>query len=169
MNDLKKAYFNCLGRASGFSLTELMVAIGVFCILAGIAIPGFINWLPTKRLNSSAMHIFMALSQTRMKAISEATLGVIKFDPANNTFTAWLDDGPAGYNWALDASDTLIKSASTDEGVSITSTTFPSNTFGYNSRGLSAVTPGDYSVTLTNSKGETKAVQVNSVGIAKIP
>ena len=156
-------------RESGFTLIEMMVVIVVLVIVAAIAIPTFMSLLPGMRLNGSARAIFVTMNQTRMRAVAENTIGIIKFDPANNTFTAWLDDGPAGNNWALDSTDTSIKSGSTETGVSISSTTIPYNTFGYNSRGLPAGTPGAYAVTLTNSEGDTQQVQVSALGIVKMP
>jgi len=164
-----RAYQMLRKRESGFTLTEIIIVIAVLGIMTAIAIPAFMSLLPGMRLNGSARAIFVALSQVRMKAVAQNTIGVIKFDPSNNSFTAWLDDGPAGNNWALDSTDTSIKSGSTETGVSISSTTFPSNTFGYNGKGLPAVTPNTYAVTLTNSNGETQLVQVNALGAIKMP
>lgn len=156
-------------RESGFTLIEMMIVLAVFAIMAMIAIPSFMSLLPGMRLNGSARDIFVTMNLTRMQAVAKNTVGIIKFDTANNTFTAWLDD-PAGTAGSYDAgTDTLIKSGSTESGVSILSTTFPSDTFGYNSRGLPAGTPGTYAVTLTNSEGDTQQVQVNALGIIKMP
>ena len=156
-------------RNAGFTLIEMMVIVAVFAVMAAVAIPTFISLLPGMRLNGSARDIFMVMSQTRMQAVSKNTIGVVKFSPSNNSFTAWLDDGPAGNNWSLDSTDTLIKSGSTETGVSISDTTIPSHTFGYNSRGLPASTPGAYDITLTNSKGETQKVEINAFGTVKMP
>jgi type IV fimbrial biogenesis protein FimT len=156
-------------KESGFTLIEVMIVIAVFGIMSAIAIPSFMSLLPGMRLNGSARDIFVTMNLTRMKAVAQNTIGVIIFDPSNNSFTAWLDDGPAGNNWSLDSTDTSIKSGSTETGVSITGTTFPSHTFGFNSRGLPAVTPGTYTVTLTNSDGDTQQVQVNALGAIKTP
>lgn len=156
-------------RESGFTLIEMMIVLAVFAIMAMIAIPSFMSLLPGMRLNGSARDIFVTMNLTRMQAVAKNTIGIIKFDVANNTFTAWLENDPATNNWALDYTDTLIKSGSTETGVSISGTTIPSHTFGYNSRGLPAGTPGTYAVTLTNSEGDTQQVQVNALGIIKMP
>jgi len=154
-------------RESGFTLTEMMVTIGILSILAMIAIPSFMTLLPGMRLKSSAREIFMVLNQIKMRAVAKNTTGNIQFTP--NTYTAWLDN-PAGTECSLDAIDTQIKDGSFEEiGVSI-STNIPYNTYGYNSRGLPAGTnTGAYDITLTNSKGDTQLVQVTAVGLIKMP
>ena len=156
-------------RESGFTLTEMMVTIGILSILAMIAIPNFMTLLPGMRLKSSAREIFMVLNQIKMRAVAKNSVGVIRFD-SGNSWTAWLDDGQLGNNWWYDGDDTPIKSGSTEEnGVSI-STNIPYNTYGYNSRGLPAGTnTSAYDITLTNSKGDTQLVQVNAVGAIKMP
>mgnify|MGYP001828181416 CR=1 FL=1 len=34
---------------SGFTLFELMVVLGIMAILASVAVPGFLGWLPSHR------------------------------------------------------------------------------------------------------------------------
>ena len=158
-------------RESGFTLIEMMIVVAVFAIMATVAIPTFISLLPGMRLNGSARDIFVVMNQIRMRAVAKNTVGVIRFD-TGNSWTAWVDDGLAGINYWYDSNttppDTLIKSGTTETGVTI-STDIPSNTFAFNSRGLPAGTPSAYTVTLTNTEGDTRIVQVNALGIIKIP
>ena len=58
-------------RERGFTLTELMVTIVVFAILAAIAIPTFMSLLPGMRLNGAARQVMTDLMAARMKAVSE--------------------------------------------------------------------------------------------------
>ncbi len=56
-------------RESGFTLMELMTTIAVFSILAMIAIPTFMSWLPEMRLNGAARQVMGDLMAARMKAV----------------------------------------------------------------------------------------------------
>ncbi len=58
-------------RQRGFTLTELLVTIAVFGILAAIAIPSFFSWMPSLRLNGAARLVMGDLMAARMKAVSQ--------------------------------------------------------------------------------------------------
>ncbi|MGE5304579.1 MAG: GspH/FimT family pseudopilin [Alphaproteobacteria bacterium] len=55
----------------GFTLIELMAAIGVASILMAIAIPSFLSTLPGLRLTDAARQVATDLQQMRMKAIAQ--------------------------------------------------------------------------------------------------
>jgi type IV fimbrial biogenesis protein FimT len=54
---------------SGFTLAELMVTIAVLAVMAMIAIPAFMSWMPGMRLNGAARQIMGDLMAARMKAV----------------------------------------------------------------------------------------------------
>ena len=56
-------------RESGFTLIEMMIVIAVFAIMAMIAIPSFMSWLPGMRLNGAARQVMGDLMAARMKAV----------------------------------------------------------------------------------------------------
>ena len=58
-------------RESGFTLMELMTTIAVFSILAMIAIPTFMSWLPEMRLNGAARQVMGDPMAARMNAVKE--------------------------------------------------------------------------------------------------
>lgn len=57
------------GRASGFSLTELVVALAVGLILMGIALPSFLRAYRSYQLSNAATQISDILRLTRYEAI----------------------------------------------------------------------------------------------------
>ncbi len=69
----------CSSQA-GFSLLELMVTLVVAGIMAAIAIPNFMNWLPNIRLKSAARDLFSNMQNARMMAIKENKNIRIQFD-----------------------------------------------------------------------------------------
>ena len=132
----------------GFSLGEILVAVGVFSILAVIAVPQFIAFRPKLQLDGATRQIYSELMWARSKAVTDNSSYVVTF-PTNHTMqitglTTKTVDIQAEYSDV-----TLASSAST-----IT----------FSSRGTANVAP---TITLTNSGG-TKTVSLKITGTATI-
>jgi len=69
-------------KVNGFTLIEVLVAIGVAAILMGIAVPQFYAVLPGIRLSSAARQVATDLQLARMRAISQRTPQGLTFDSA---------------------------------------------------------------------------------------
>ena len=74
-------------QAKGFTIIEVMIVIAVLGILATVAIPNYMDWLPKSRVNGAARELFTEMQLAKMKAISENNNYVITFDTANNSYT----------------------------------------------------------------------------------
>lgn len=75
-----------LDNKHGFTLMELMVVIAIIGIMAAIAIPNFLNWLPNMRLKAAARDLYSNMQRTRMMAVKTNKKTAIIFKPANNTY-----------------------------------------------------------------------------------
>ena len=126
----------------------MLVAIGVFAILAAIAVPQFIAFRPINRLNGAARQIYSELMWARSKAVNENSSYVVTFP----------------------TSQTMLISGSTSKTVNIeaeysdVTLTSSASTITFSSRGTTDVAP---TITLTNSGG-TKTVTVRITGTASI-
>jgi prepilin-type N-terminal cleavage/methylation domain-containing protein len=132
----------------GFSIGEILVAVGIFSILAAIAVPQFAAFRPKLRLDGAARQIYSELMWARSRAVSDNSSYAVTF-PTNQTM---LITGltTKTVNIQTEYSDvTLASSAST-----IT----------FSSRGTTNVAP---TITLTNSGG-TKTVSLKITGTATI-
>ena len=85
---LKTQEMEIMRKNSGFTITELMVTIAVVAILASLAIPNFIDWLPNYRLRSGAEEIQSTLQFARITAIKRNATATVAFDIANETYRA---------------------------------------------------------------------------------
>jgi len=167
MKNFQKAEFK-----SGFTLMEVMVVIAIIAVMSGIAIPNLISWLPDYRLRSASRDIVSCMQETKIRAIKDNATAVVKFDVNNNRFIAWVDNGWGGTagNWALDGNngEAVLTEISLPADIAFyKSTTFASDTFGFNSRGLPATMVGG-TVFINNSKSNYRKVVVNTAGNIRV-
>ncbi|MBD9678716.1 GspH/FimT family pseudopilin [Pseudomonas sp. PDM18] len=58
------------GRQEGFSLVELMVAVALLAIFAGVALPGFRYLIESSRVQSGASTLYRLLQASRADAVN---------------------------------------------------------------------------------------------------
>jgi type IV fimbrial biogenesis protein FimT len=152
---------------SGFTIIELAVVIAIVGIMAGIAVPNFVGWLPKYRLSSSADDIQALVQNARLRAVKENAHVAVLLDPDNDgldgDYMAFVDENS---DWNKDAGEALVMQGEVSSGIRITGTGYASNRFSFNSRGLCI--EGSGSVTLRNSKGKTKTVNIEMTGSSRI-
>jgi type IV fimbrial biogenesis protein FimT len=132
----------------GFSLGELLVAIGVFAILAAVAAPQFLAFRPKNRLNGAARQVYAELMWARSKAVSDNSSYVVTF-PTNQM---------------MQIAGSTTKTVNIQAEYSDVTLTSTASTITFSSRGTTDVAP---TITLTNSGG-TKSVTIRITGTASI-
>jgi prepilin-type N-terminal cleavage/methylation domain-containing protein len=132
----------------GFTLAEILVAVGVFAILVAIAVPQFLALQPTSRLNGAARQVYSELMWARSKAVSENSSYVVTF--------------PTAQTMQIAGSTTKTVNIQTlYSGVTVSSS---ASTITFTARGTTDVAP---TITLTNSGG-TRTVTLRITGSASI-
>lgn len=102
---------NLRGR-SGFAMIELIVVAAIIAVMAAVAIPNIISWIPTIRVNSAARDLVSEMQLARMKAVSERNDYVITFDTTTNQYSIY-DDGDNDFS----TSNVLVKTVNLPSGI----------------------------------------------------
>jgi type IV fimbrial biogenesis protein FimT len=142
-------------KDSGFTMTELMVTIGVVAILASLAIPNFIAWLPNYRLQSGAEEIQSTLQLARFTAIKENASATVSFDIANESYRASIGGK-------------TFRGGRMPAGIDINSAAFGGGTFvQFNNQGY-AINNTNGTAQVRNSSGRAKTITVYITGNCRI-
>jgi len=149
-------------RKSGFTVLELIVAIGIAMVVMGIAVPSFMTWLPTLRLSSGARQVATDLQVARMKAISQNVKFRITFGTLPSTSYQLERDTNSNGTYELPGE---LESGpfSLPEGITVTTV---SATPEFQPRGTATAAS---TITVQNANCETKNVQVAVVGRVMVP
>ena len=97
-------------RKNGFTLIELAVIIAVVGILAVIAIPGFMTWLPKHRLKSAARDLYSNMQLTKIGAVRANAKWAIVFDPGPTPGAYYIcSDAGANGTWQGPGADDTVE------------------------------------------------------------
>ena len=171
---------------SGFSLIELLCALGLAAILGSIATTAMLMWIPNIHLDSAARDIYNIFAQAKMEAVKNNSNYTVTFNQniGAKTFQIVLfqDNNPA--NFKYDPAETIVFQLEnlpsrvmfdTGEGggdgldFNANSDGNPSVTFRPNT--IPTDSTGNFlngTVFLVNSKGNKKNISINQAGFLRI-
>jgi len=78
---------------AGFTMLELLITIVILCVLLGLAIPAFSNWVPNYRLRGAVRDIYSNFQYAKMTAVRDRAGCGVLFDRANNLYRV-ISSGP---------------------------------------------------------------------------
>ena len=144
--------------AKGFSLIELLTVIAIIAIVVSMASFTWQHYVNNANLRTAARELATDIAQTKQKSVGEMVhyhMTISTGIPGNYTIEKW--------NAADTAIDTTIATRSPTDfgaGLSISSTTYPSNIINFQPRGTISVG----GVVLQNSIGSNATITSNITG-----
>ena len=103
----------------GFTMVEVLTVLFIMAVIAAIAIPNFMVWVPSARLKGAARLVYTELQRAKMGAISERRNYVVTFDVSGGLMNIYQDEDSDFYTTGVETAE-LVKSVNiTNEYASI--------------------------------------------------
>ncbi len=158
-------------RQSGYSLMEIMTAIGILAISAAIAFPSLIGWRNKAQLGRAARDVYSNFQKAKIEAARRNTACTITFTA--NGYTVYID---ANDSWGPDSPpDTIINSTNWTQypGVSLAAIPFaaPAGSIVFAPNGFPNDNTGALAggtVLLNDQGGNTSSITLSPAGNVRI-
>jgi prepilin-type N-terminal cleavage/methylation domain-containing protein len=95
------------GSTAGFTLTEIVVTLGVMAVVSSIAAFNMLSRMPQYRLEQAQYQILGDLRNARMEAVSRSANCQVTFNNAARTYSIWVDRNGNGQT---DSGELSVKS-----------------------------------------------------------
>lgn len=141
----------------GYSLTELIVVIGLIAVITAIAVPAFNRYSANANLRTAARDVASDLFTMRERAAAENRQFMVQFSVGGNSYT--LNQGTSsGAPWTSIQTKSLTAVAS---DIRMTNVTFTNQLVAFSTRGNSLQAG---SISLTNKNNSIATITVNFAG-----
>ena len=162
---MRREHISC-----GFSVVELMVALAIVAILAGLATPALTTWKLNHQLYGAAANLAADLELAKMRAIRENSFVAVVF--AAGGYTIFVDNGVGGGDpgdWVRSGEESLVQQRDFPPGVQIRmdDLTLADSRVRFNGRGFPMDVPATETIPVTNPKG-TRQVTLSRVGNVRV-
>lgn len=137
-----------------------MAVAGIISMVMAIAVPNYLSFQPTMRLNGAARQVLVKVMWARAQAVQNNNTTVVTF-VTDHSFEIFND---ANDNGSADAGETITIDLQTDYPGVTFAVSGSSSTPIFNGRGTAT---SDTTVAITNSSG-SKTVTVSPTGNVKI-
>ena len=158
----------------GFTLVELIMVVAIIGIMAAIAVPAIMSWLPNIRQKAATRELFADLQRAKIEAIKRNAPAVVIFVPAascaetGGSYSMFIDDGAGGIganNKTLDVGERNFVQQAMPRDVSLCDSSFAANTTGFLPTGLPQ---GIGKVKVESSKGKISEARITIAGGIRI-
>lgn len=143
----------------GFTLIELMIVIAIMAIMAGIAIPNFIEWLRAAGLRGATNDLTSDLAMARLRAIKSGISVKVIF--STDGYMVFID---SNNNNVLDSEEVLLRNKQYPAGITMSNTTFTSSRAIFHKTG--ATSAG--TIRLSRNGNEQINIIINFVGRIRV-
>ena len=159
-------------KNSGFTALELATTIAIVAVIAALAMPPYLRWNRTRRLEGAVVNLTSDLEMAKMRAIRENAFVVVQFGA--NSYSMFLDtgDGAGGPpNWNQDTGERRILNRRMPSGVQIDTGSLSFPTFNdkmrFNARGIPPDILAPEIIPVANTvKG--RQVSINRLGFVNV-
>ena len=95
---IMKTYARTTKNVSGFTMLDIMIAVAIIGILAAIAVPAILSWVPDHRLRAEARNLYSNLQRAKMAAIRNNQQWRVYFNNAVSPGQYFLCSDPGANN-----------------------------------------------------------------------